>query len=187
MKEQNNPASSLRRSIRQHWIMGSLVVAVCFFGTGIWASFAELSSAAIAAGKVSPDGSLRVVQHLLLLEREEQLQILDEVRLSISRSGGRIVFVAGEAGIGKSSLIADFLSSLGPETRKVIGLCDPLITPRPLGPIRDIAAGLSGSTQIRDEEAMLFGGLVEHLASLREPVVLVIEDLHWRTIAHWTG
>ncbi|ERP96785.1 hypothetical protein Q669_27780 [Labrenzia sp. C1B10] len=64
MKEQNNPASSLRRSIRQHWIMGSLVVAVCFFGTGIWASFAELSSAAIAAGKVSPDGSLRVVQHL---------------------------------------------------------------------------------------------------------------------------
>ncbi|WP_267480485.1 ATP-binding protein [Roseibium aggregatum] len=115
----------------------------------------------------------------MLLEREEQLQILDEVRLSISRSGGRIVFVAGEAGIGKSSLIADFLSSLGPETRKVIGLCDPLITPRPLGPIRDIAAGLSGSTQIRDEEAMLFGGLVEHLSSLREPVVLVIEDLHW--------
>jgi HlyD family secretion protein/epimerase transport system membrane fusion protein len=64
MNKQHNPASLLRRSIRFHWALGFLVVAICFFGTGMWASLAELSSAAIAAGKVSPDGSLRVVQHL---------------------------------------------------------------------------------------------------------------------------
>ncbi|MHA7775645.1 ATP-binding protein [Roseibium sp. M-1] len=115
----------------------------------------------------------------MLLEREEHLQTLDEARLSISKSGGRLVFVAGEAGIGKSSLIAEFLLSLGPQTKKAIGLCDPLITPRPLGPIRDIAAGLLGSAQARDEETLLFGGLVDHLTRSGVPVVLVIEDLHW--------
>jgi DNA-binding CsgD family transcriptional regulator/tetratricopeptide (TPR) repeat protein len=115
----------------------------------------------------------------LLLEREEHLKFLDEARNSISRSGGRLVFVAGEAGVGKSSLISEFLQSLGPAIRKAVGLCDPLVTPRPLGPVRDIAAGLMGSAKSPDEEALLFGGLVEHLSHAGEPVVLVIEDLHW--------
>ncbi|WP_417688158.1 HlyD family type I secretion periplasmic adaptor subunit [Roseibium sp.] len=64
MNRGDNPGSSLRRSIRRHWFLGFTVVAVCFFGTGYWASNAELSSAAIASGKVSPDGSLRIIQHL---------------------------------------------------------------------------------------------------------------------------
>ncbi|MES0879521.1 HlyD family type I secretion periplasmic adaptor subunit [Roseibium sp. SCP14] len=64
MSNNVDPAKSLRSSLSGHWKLGGVIVAVCFIGTGIWASFSELSSAAIASGNVSPDGSQRVIQHL---------------------------------------------------------------------------------------------------------------------------
>ncbi|MEM9333195.1 MAG: HlyD family type I secretion periplasmic adaptor subunit, partial [Pseudomonadota bacterium] len=40
------------------------VISTCFLGVGSWAALAPLSSAAIAPGQISPDGSQRTVQHL---------------------------------------------------------------------------------------------------------------------------
>jgi len=56
--------NTLRQSIRGNWIFGLLIIAVCFGGLGTWAAMAPLSSAAIATGQISPDGSQRTVQHL---------------------------------------------------------------------------------------------------------------------------
>jgi len=64
MKPANNAAASLRLSIRRYWLWGGAIILVCFVGMGAWAGTAKLSSAAIASGQVSPDGSQRSVQHL---------------------------------------------------------------------------------------------------------------------------
>ncbi|WP_068315372.1 HlyD family type I secretion periplasmic adaptor subunit [Polycladidibacter hongkongensis] len=60
----NDLARNLRLSIRKNWFLGFLIITICFGGFGIWASLSNISSAAIASGQVSPDGSLRTIQHL---------------------------------------------------------------------------------------------------------------------------
>jgi membrane fusion protein, type I secretion system len=54
----------LSQSIDGPRSFGMLIILVCFFGLGGWAAVAPLSSAAIAIGQVSPDGSQRTIQHL---------------------------------------------------------------------------------------------------------------------------
>lgn len=63
-KPNRDPRSRLKRSIRGTRAVGLLIICVMFLGLGSWASLAPLSSAAIASGQVSPDGSQRTVQHL---------------------------------------------------------------------------------------------------------------------------
>ena len=47
---------------------------------------------------------------------------------------GSVVLVMGEAGIGKSSLVEALRAYLPAEGRMIVGYCDDLATPRPLGP-----------------------------------------------------
>lgn len=115
----------------------------------------------------------------MLLERDNELQTLETAFQAVAGSGGRLVLVCGEAGIGKSSLIARFTEGLAAPCRLAWGYCDPLTTPRPLGPVRDIAAEVLGPEQGESEEARYFEGLVQGIAGVGRPVVLVIEDLHW--------
>nr|WP_297772798.1 AAA family ATPase [uncultured Roseovarius sp.] len=115
----------------------------------------------------------------MLIERDE---IIDNVRDRLDRvaeSGGQIVLISGEAGIGKSSVIDAFLSRLPPSLPRAVGLCDPLHTPRPLGPVRDIFQSMFGTGLNDLEEARFFEGFVWRAGTLRDPIVLVIEDLHW--------
>ena len=66
----------------------------------------------------------------MLLEREAFLDIL-------AGPPGRLILVGGEAGVGKTALVRAFADG-----RRVLwGACDPLHTPRPLGPLLDIGAG----------------------------------------------
>ena len=51
------------------------------------------------------------------------------------------MLVGGEAGIGKTSFVTALAESFQPPGRVLWGACDPLFTPRPLGPIYDIAVG----------------------------------------------
>jgi len=51
--------------------------------------------------------------------------------------------VAGEAGVGKSALVEQLQRDL-PDARWLWGACDGLFTPRPLGPLFDLAAQLGG-------------------------------------------
>jgi SAM-dependent methyltransferase len=73
-----------------------------------------------------------------LLERDEALAELHR-QFERSATHGRLVVVSGEAGIGKTALVSRFLGESVPTPVVLWGACDPLHTPRPLGPIRDAA------------------------------------------------
>jgi predicted ATPase len=73
-----------------------------------------------------------------LLERSSALDELGGL-LAAAAAGGRVVLVAGEAGIGKSALVRGFAERHAADVRFLAGGCDPLLTPRVLGPLHDIA------------------------------------------------
>ena len=79
----------------------------------------------------------------MLLEREAQLAALASYAGEARKAQGRLVLVAGEAGVGKSALVEQLQRDL-PEAAWFWGACDGLFTPRPLGPLFDIAAKLGG-------------------------------------------
>src|SRR5215218_146791 len=79
-----------------------------------------------------------------LLERGAFLGSL-ESWLAAARNGeGCMVLVGGEAGIGKTALARAFCDRHGTDARVLWGACDALRTPRPLGPLLDIAREAGG-------------------------------------------
>jgi predicted ATPase len=82
-----------------------------------------------------------------LLEREDQLGSL----ASAAAEGGRLVFVGGEAGVGKTALVRAFEAQI--ERRVLRGSCENLGTPTPLGPFVDIASDSGGKLATILEEA----------------------------------
>ncbi len=117
-----------------------------------------------------------------LLERDSALATLDGLRDETTRTGGRLVFVEGEAGIGKTSLLRRFRETAPPATTVLSGSCDPLSTPRPLGPIVDIAADLDPALMelIRQSAPrdQVLGALLSALRA-RQDLVVLLDDLHW--------
>src|SRR5215212_2415563 len=79
-----------------------------------------------------------------LLERESALASLRAL-FEATPKGGRLVFVEGEAGVGKTSVLRAFGEIVPPDVPVLLGSCDLLSTPRPLGPIVDVAASLDPS------------------------------------------
>ena len=118
----------------------------------------------------------------VFLERGGDLRALEESLVAVRGSGeGRLVLVAGEAGVGKTALLRWFCESLGGSVRVLWGACEPLLTPRPLGPLCDVAEVTGGEL-----ERLVMGGArpYEVVAALigelgTRPAVLVLEDLHW--------
>src|SRR4051812_37945111 len=117
-----------------------------------------------------------------LLERSAELGTLYEALAAVSTTGrGRLVLIAGEAGVGKTALVQAFCDELG-GVRVLAGGCEALQTPRPLGPLLDIAAETRGDLaevveaggSPSDVLAALFGELRRRAAT-----VVVLEDLHW--------
>lgn len=119
---------------------------------------------------------------MALLERQLQLDALDEYAADVRRGEGRLALVSGEAGVGKSALLEEFERRL-PDARWSWGVCDGLSTPRPLGPLLDIAADLGGPLQEavgagRSREE-IFQALLTEATACRPHAVLVFEDVHW--------
>jgi DNA-binding CsgD family transcriptional regulator/tetratricopeptide (TPR) repeat protein len=116
-----------------------------------------------------------------LLERDEALAELHR-QFERSATHGRLVVVSGEAGIGKTALVSRFLGECAPTPVVLWGACDPLHTPRPLGPIRDAARDAGGRlAALAAEDApreMVFESVLDALRP-RPPRVLVVEDVHW--------
>ena len=118
-----------------------------------------------------------------LLERAEALATLAEARDAAALGTGRVVFVTGEPGIGKTSLVTQFLEDLDADARVLLGTCDDLSIPRPLGPIRDLVGNVSPAL----EQALSAGAaphdiqtlLIAELELPPRPTVLVLEDVHW--------
>jgi DNA-binding CsgD family transcriptional regulator len=118
-----------------------------------------------------------------LLERDGALGALAAARDEAALGTGRVVFVTGEAGIGKTSLVTRFVRDLEADARVLFGTCDDLSIPRPLGPLRDLIGTVSRSL----EQALAAGAASHELQSLLiaelelppRPTVLVVEDVHW--------
>jgi len=111
-----------------------------------------------------------------LLERAKQLRTLHALLEEAGRGSGRFVFLGGEAGIGKTALITQFADSVRDRARVLLGACDSLATPRPLGPLDDMVPGLASG----DEQGpALFRRFLAELGSGRRPTVAIFEDVHW--------
>ncbi len=121
-----------------------------------------------------------------LLEREAQLGSLAGYADEAERGDGRFVLVAGEAGVGKSALV-ERAQRDRPAARWFWGACDGLFTPRPLGPLFDIASKLGGELlELCRADAPredLFRALLGQLSEPGTLHVLVVEDIHWADAA----
>src|SRR5262245_12442422 len=110
-----------------------------------------------------------------LLERAPSLERLSQL-LSEARGGsGRLLFLGGEAGVGKSSLVRAFCAALPGDVRVWTGACDALSLPRPLGPLVDVAATIGGALEQRLSRAesthRVFPTLLEAIAAEDGPAV----------------
>ena len=118
----------------------------------------------------------------MLFERESLLLGLRHL-LDDSVSGhGHLVFVAGEAGVGKTSLMDAFCRDViqtVPDVTVRRGTCDDLTTPAALGPVLDAVPQLvslvEGEEQV--DRLSLFRRIRELLASA--PTLLILDDVHW--------
>ena len=118
-----------------------------------------------------------------LLERDEPFAVLEGLLGGVGAGGtGRLVWVGGEAGVGKTSLLRAFCVRQDKAVRVLWGTCESLLTPHPLGPVLDIAEACGGEL----EELVVAGarpyevaaGIVRELRR-RAPTVVVLEDVHW--------
>ena len=119
-----------------------------------------------------------------MLERAEQLAMLRTWRARVTETGlGGTILVPGEAGIGKTTLLRHFAKEQGADAvRAHWTSCDPLFTPRPLGPLLELAATISPVLEAQIEASGgPFDATIALTRALRQegPAVLVIEDAHW--------
>jgi len=117
-----------------------------------------------------------------LLERHDLLAELAALAQAAAAGQGATVLVSGEAGIGKTSLLERFAA--GHERGRVLwGGCESLATPRPLGPLHDIATQASSALRAAlarpHDRAALFGAVLDELARPPMPTLLIFEDVHW--------
>jgi ATP/maltotriose-dependent transcriptional regulator MalT len=116
-----------------------------------------------------------------LLERDAELASITYTFKRARASGGSFVFVAGESGIGKTGLMRAFADAVAPDARIAWGACDPLHTPRPLGPLHDAADELGDRVRtLLDRGAFVHEVCIAVFDALAEaPCALVVDDLHW--------
>src|SRR5690349_13764700 len=118
----------------------------------------------------------------MLVERETQSQAVAGYLADAARGQGRLVFVEGEAGVGKTAFVERVVADAGAAVRVASGVCDGSSTPAPLGPLAEMLPQLPDGVWLPDaRREEVFARLV---AALREPAarsafLLVVEDAHW--------
>ena len=112
-----------------------------------------------------------------LLEREQCLADLAEWLAAAAKQGGCVALVHGEAGIGKTALLQEF--SKQQRGRVLWGACEALFTPRPLGPLHDIARQTQGAllaaVSSGDTRNAMFTAALDELE--RTATLAVFEDM----------
>ncbi|HZG67719.1 MAG TPA: AAA family ATPase, partial [Herpetosiphonaceae bacterium] len=119
----------------------------------------------------------------MLHERDSPLQTLLAGARSVASGQGRIVILEGEAGIGKTALLREFALRAEEGSRVLWGWCEALFTPRPLGPLQDMAPFLDPGVEAMLAQTAaperLFPTLLNVLQDASGTTVLIFEDVHW--------
>lgn len=110
-----------------------------------------------------------------LLERDRPLAELSAAVDCALDHNGSVIAVIGEAGIGKTSLLDELAHRVSDRVRVLRAGCEALFTPRPLGPLHDIAPELGVDADAPRER--LFPAVLA--AASRVPTLLIVEDVHW--------
>ena len=117
----------------------------------------------------------------VLIERSGFLASLEGLLREALDGGGRLVFLGGEAGVGKTALAAALTDTAGAAAEITVrrGSCDNVTTAEALGPILDAFPELIAAV---DDEAgvsrlRLFRKVRETLSE--SPMLLLLEDVHW--------
>ena len=124
----------------------------------------------------------------VLIERAAFLASLESLLGEALAGVGRLVFLGGEAGVGKTTLAAALADTAqaeagpggertGPAVRR--GSCDSVTTAEALGPVLDalpeLAAAIDGAASV--SRLRLFRQVRDVLTA--SPMLLLLEDVHW--------
>jgi len=118
-----------------------------------------------------------------LIERDGFFELLQTKFKSVSEGEGHCVFVSGEAGIGKTSLIKTFCKEVKNRCTIYQGTCDALFTPRPLAPLYDIFLQIQNklpeNSDDHTDRTAFFTSFLHALNKQNEISLIVFEDIHW--------
>ncbi len=93
-----------------------------------------------------------------------------------------MLLLGGEAGIGKTVLLRRFGEQAQSDATLLLGQCDALSTPPPLGPLLDIAQADSQLRRLLIEDVprdSLFRTILSRFRGELRPTLVAIEDAHW--------
>lgn len=116
-----------------------------------------------------------------LLERDAALDSMRHWRTRAHDGAGVVGLVTGDAGIGKTTLLREFANSVPSGVLVLDSACDPLTTPGPLAPLREVVSILGmhpGHVDDATDRSELFQSVLDRLVEVG-PAVWTIEDLHW--------
>ncbi|MFZ6004736.1 MAG: ATP-binding protein [Actinomycetota bacterium] len=138
--------------------------------------------------ELASPGIRRTASHNDLMGRDAELAVLlDAWRRACDGEGGAIAIV-GDAGIGKSRLVAELRARAGASTLTV--QCSPLQTATPLAPLAAVLEGLdllggnpdatdADDKDVRWRRAIIAASEALGAALGRRPALLIAEDVHW--------
>lgn len=118
-----------------------------------------------------------------VLERQEILETLQRAFARAESGHGQMAVVTGEAGAGKTTVCRRFLELTDKRATVLRGSCEDFFVPEPFGALHDVAEaiGMDLPTVVRTakDQRTVFQTLLERLSSVKFPLVLFFEDLHW--------
>jgi DNA-binding CsgD family transcriptional regulator/tetratricopeptide (TPR) repeat protein len=115
----------------------------------------------------------------MLVEREDGLATLAAAHAQAMDGHGRLVFVGGEAGVGKTTIVTEFARRAPADVQVRRGVSDNLTTALALGSLVEAVPELSDFVD-RDasvDRPRLFRRLRGVVATA--PTLLILEDVHW--------
>src|SRR5688572_13020446 len=114
-----------------------------------------------------------------LVEREGLLSTLETQLGKVTAGEGHCIFVCGEAGIGKTSLVKVFCKEHENDCMIYQGACDSLFTPRPLAPVYDIMWQINSvlwpNSHTIEDRSKLFVDFFREVSSIKKDILIIFE------------
>jgi DNA-binding CsgD family transcriptional regulator len=118
-----------------------------------------------------------------LIERAEFLTTIQNKFENVVNGEGHCVFINGESGIGKTSLVKSFCQDKKNDYKIYQGSCDALFAPRPLAALYDVIWQMQGDAWENklniSNRSELFTMFLRELENQKQPTIIVFEDIHW--------